>query len=209
MSFLTDFLAGAASTAKQELDQKEADEREYKSRKAEIAERLAEDNRRRKLDAKDRKEELALTDSRTRDGEGYNPSTGLVEWITRGGEAGSRQATAAERNEYESSLLAAATKKENDELSREVKRSQINRNNTPRSSGRGSDRPEASPRPVTKDNALQMLGLSDVPAEGTTDHVLYMELLRGKLFPQEIDDRKRVIDNQQTAAQESKSAGLS
>lgn len=211
MSILEDFARGFLTSYKGDMDKKEADQRAAQERKRAYAERVAEENRRRKLDQMDRRQAREEELADRREGAGYNPETGNMEWVDGTGKPGSRPATMAEQAAYQSSLSEAKRQRDKDALEAERIRSQISKDNRWTPSSYNSD--EDSPRPISPQQAAAIIGVTD-PAQltsGSVEERVFRDLVSGKIFPQEAEEMKRVYSRkrvEQQAAQDAITARL-
>ena len=203
MSILEDFARGFLTTYQGDMLKKQQREEERLERKRLTNERLAEEARRRKLDQMDRRqardEELAAA----RQGEGYNPETGMVEWIDGNGNPGSRKATMAEIAAYRASLDQAEADREKTQSAIDLNRARAENAraaaNRPR--GSGGEREPKPPSPAKKEVALAAIGLTSDPPSGSVEEAVVLEQMSGQISPQEARDRLTVLRRQRNTLQ--------
>jgi len=204
MSILADFGAGFFEDAYQQKANKNREKAEL-LRRAEERAKEREDFRYRLL------AEQEISDKNVRQGEGFNPETGMIEWINADGTPGSRKATAAEIQEHKARLAAAETEGLLQDLG--IKRTQAQiaadeanvRLRDARAANVGKGRTGASeedfkPKPVPEPVALAALGVRDF-SELTTkvDRDLFFLLLSGQLAPNEVETMRPVLNRRDPA----------
>jgi len=203
MSILEDFARGFLTSYKVDMDKKEADQRAAQERKRAYAERVAEENRRRKLDQMERRQARQEELADRREGAGYNPATGNMEWVDGTGKPGSRKATMAEIAAYRASLDQAEADREKTQSAIDLNRARAENAraaaNRPR--GSGGEREPKPPSPAKKEVALAAIGLTSDPPSGSVEEAVVLEQMSGQISPQEARDRLTVLRRQRNTLQ--------
>jgi hypothetical protein len=217
MSILEDFASGFLQTYKADMDKKAANEDDRVRRKQEFADRVRLANEQAKIE---RRERAVLRDeerANAQEGKGYNPATGMIEWVDANGNPSSRKATQAEVSQYESGKAAAEQQGVLDALTAEEKRANIAQRNARADLSRRTDpnRGREQSFRMSEEDAALVLGV--VPSMDERGRKIYTpeqlakirELQGQQVDPATYEEMRRLAQQKRNAMQGAANSALS